>query len=311
MRVLVGEAARRGLTLTALAKLCDDRDPRALAKTIVAEHPRPGNVRSLASALDYPAIVAHALLCTLEGRHAVELRGLISSSIEGFGRQSLGTFSSPMQATHVLTWLESQPVNVTLDVGRECILALYSLGPRDVRPDLVALGAVVGPIVSALRANGYSNVFAFTHFQQSPEAKATLAFEAQAWTHLLCEALGLETRLYFGARVKPDAAHADGSRVTRKAMEPKDSGALYAILGPYLKRGSAFLTKHADRPEDDLLDLDALQRFSRAKMAARRAFRETFYSPESKNNHEYLQTQERPLRGPHRPRVKRHRLAPP
>ena len=125
--MLVGEAARRGLTLTALAKLCDDRDPQALPKTIVAEHPPPGNVRSLASALGFPAIVAHALLCTLEGRHAVELR-LISSSIEGFGRQSLGTFSSPMQATHVLTWLESRPVNVTLDVGGSAFLRSIRLG---------------------------------------------------------------------------------------------------------------------------------------------------------------------------------------
>jgi hypothetical protein len=281
MRVLVGEAAQRGLTLRALAKLCDDRDPRALAKTIVAEHPRSDNVRRLASALDYPAIVAHALLGTLDARHTAELRGLISSAVEGLGRKSLGTFSSPMQGTQVRTWLESQPANVTLDVGRKCVLALYSLGPSDVAPDLVALGTVVGAIVSALRAHGYNNLFAFTHWQQSPEAKAALAFEAQAWTHLLCEGLGLETRLYYGGRAKADVADADGSEATTKATEPKDSSALYAILGPYLKRGSAFLTKRAKRPEDDLLDIDALQRFNRAKMAARRAFRETFYSSES------------------------------
>lgn len=283
MRVLVGEAARRGLTLRALAKLCDDRDPRALAKTIVAEHPRPDNVRSLASALDYPAIVAHALLGTLDGRHAPEVRGLISRAIEGRGRESLG-FHASIRSQEVQSWLESQPVNVALDVGRRCVLALHSLASPDVDSDVDGLGPIVGSIVSALRANGY-NVFPFVHSQQSADAKATLALEAQAWANLLCDALGFEERYYFAPRLNSARVKRDDERPAIDSTEAEDSKAFHKIVGPRLSRARDFIQTNVDTSDLEISERfrKVQERLNRAQRAAKRAFRETLYSSESEN----------------------------
>ena len=285
MRALIRAVIGRGIrSLNALAKMVE-RDPRALADTLRAKRPRYDSVKDIVmKGLGFPAIVARALVRKLRPGEAGILRDYICGAIEGFGRESLGTSFAPARAYEVRAWLERQPANVTVDVGRECLLALYSLdvpgGQSD--KDLAAvLGPVVAAIVGALRTNGF-NAFMFTQWRQGDSVRASLSLEAQAWTNLLCEALGFQERIYFGRGASSNRREHGSPKVTTEPTEPKDSNALHAVVGRYLKRGgAAYLTRCGIHSEYDALDLDALQRFNRAQMAAKRAFREAFYSSEN------------------------------
>ncbi len=303
MKALAARAARHGLKLRRLANLVE-REPESLMRSFYAASPQLKTVELVCDALELGRLVARSLLNKLDSRDAKALRSIVGEAIESHGRQRLGLYAG-LTALEVKAWLEGQPASVTLDVGRRAVLVLHSLGDPIIDSDLAALPCVLGAIVTGLRAHGY-DLREFTARQQSDDARTTLAVEAMAWANLLCDALGFEQRLYLVPTLE-EAAHPNAASAN-DAMETEDSKAFWRVVGPYLSRTRERI--EAELGARSLLRWQrARERLFQAQRGAKAALRATLYSKD-KDNHERLQTQERPLRGSHRPRTERDRLAP-
>lgn len=273
-------SARRGLTVREFAGRAK-RDVKVVTRWFQSENPMHKTVERACRALkfDEPAVVARALLCKLKPGDAGILRSRIYRAIDEVGRESLGALST-IRAMEVLGWLESRPTSVTLDVGRACILSLHALdGDAEQRNPILEIdqkqartfGPILGATLGALKKNGFST-FAFTNWQLSEDARAALALEAQAWTFLLCEALGFETLIYSGRAEAIDSAQDSDIPAFINNSALKDGQELHALLRPYLSLGASYFSGDARL---------ARQRFYRAMRASKSAFRETFYATES------------------------------
>jgi hypothetical protein len=276
MKAIASACAAQDLSVRSFAKRTK-RDVKVVTRWFASKRPRQQTVARACRALDFnpPSVVARALLGTLEPNDAGELRDLIARAIGGLGRESLG-FYAAMRSLEVQSWLERQPATVTLDVGRRCALALYSLASPDVDADAGALGPVVGATVTALRANGY-NAFPFVHWRQTDDAKATLALEAQAWANLLCEALGFQQHLYFLPRLQGIPER--GEPVANEAAETKDSKTFWRVVGPHLSRAREYIEANLGAESAASLERwrHAHERLFQATKTAKCAFRETLY----------------------------------
>jgi hypothetical protein len=284
MKAIASACAAHDLSVRSFAERAK-RDVKVVTRWFASKQPRQETVERACRVLGFnpSAVVARALLGTLEPGDAGDLRDLIGRAIGGLGRESLG-FYAAVRAVEVQSWLERQPATVTLDVGRLCALALYSLASPDVDADTREFGPVVGATVSALRAHGY-NVFPFMHWRQSDDAKATLALEAQAWTNLLCEALGFEERYYFAPRLRGGRVRHGNVKPAIEATEAEESKAFHSIVGPRLSRARDFIQANVEKSVPEILERfrGVQERLNRAQRAAKRAFRETLYSSESEN----------------------------
>jgi hypothetical protein len=154
MRLLVAVAARRKLTLKALAKLCGDRDPRALAKTIRARRPHPHHITELASALGFPAVVGRAFTNQLS---VADSRAVIRETIAGelalrFGSGAHAAMIVAAGFTNEALGLADESL---VEAARVAALARTGAFNLDGSEDAL-LGPTLGPIERVLQPRGFS-----------------------------------------------------------------------------------------------------------------------------------------------------------
>ncbi|MGA8099939.1 MAG: hypothetical protein WB810_14895 [Candidatus Cybelea sp.] len=151
MKLLVGEAARRGLTLKTLAKLAD-RDARALSKTIRAKRPQAHPIKSVATALGFPSAVGKALtneLTIADGRKVLQ-DTIADEAVQRFGSGAYAAALASVGLTHEAGGLSGDAL---LEAGRVAALArAFGLDGSD---DVV-LGPVLGAIEHVLQPHGRS-----------------------------------------------------------------------------------------------------------------------------------------------------------
>lgn len=216
IRLLIGVAARRPkpLTLKALAKLCDDRDPRALAKTILAKRPQAYHVKSLASALDFPAAVGRALTNELS---VAECRAVLRETIADEIAQRFG--SGVNAAAIVGVGLTHEALGLAddalLEAGRVAALARSGAFDLDGSDDTL-LGPVLGPLEIVLQLRGFT-LRAIIGDEAALRVRTLEGFAAFAWLRDVFGVTDAQTEEV--RRIVPRLAEADNLAMTAPEYE--------------------------------------------------------------------------------------------